>query len=78
MELKETRRILERHGIRLRKDLGQNFLIEPSVPRRTAEAAAPEPGYGVLEIGPGAGAHGGYIIAAGTPQEVMNNPKSIT
>ena len=56
MELRETRRILERHGIRLRKDLGQNFLIEPSVPRRTAEAAAPEPGYGVLEIGPGAGA----------------------
>ena len=56
MDLRETGRILERHGIQLKKSLGQNFLVDPSVPRRTAEAAAPEPGFGVLEIGPGAGA----------------------
>jgi excinuclease ABC subunit A len=32
----------------------------------------------VLDIGPGAGVHGGTIVAYGTPQEVMNNPASLT
>ena len=32
----------------------------------------------IVDIGPGAGIHGGNIVAAGTPQEVMNVPKSIT
>ncbi len=32
----------------------------------------------VIDIGPGAGVHGGEIIAAGTPQEIMNNKKSLT
>ncbi len=32
----------------------------------------------LVDIGPGAGIHGGEIVAAGTPEEVMANPKSIT
>ncbi|MDO5438743.1 MAG: excinuclease ABC subunit UvrA [Erysipelotrichaceae bacterium] len=32
----------------------------------------------LVDIGPGAGKEGGNIVAAGTPQEVMANPKSIT
>ncbi len=32
----------------------------------------------VVDIGPGAGIHGGQIIAQGTPVEVMNNERSIT
>ncbi len=32
----------------------------------------------VLDIGPGAGIHGGSIVAQGTPQEVMDNPNSLT
>jgi excinuclease ABC subunit A len=32
----------------------------------------------VVDIGPGAGVHGGEIVAEGTPQEVMANPKSLT
>ncbi|MCJ8314397.1 MAG: excinuclease ABC subunit UvrA, partial [Saccharospirillaceae bacterium] len=32
----------------------------------------------VLDIGPGAGVHGGNVIASGTPKQVINNPKSIT
>jgi 16S rRNA (adenine1518-N6/adenine1519-N6)-dimethyltransferase len=35
--------------------MGQNFLIEPWVPRQTAEASGAAPGVGVLEIGPGIG-----------------------
>lgn len=32
----------------------------------------------LIDIGPGAGIHGGRVVAAGTPQEVMNNPDSLT
>jgi excinuclease ABC subunit A len=32
----------------------------------------------VVDIGPGAGIHGGEIIAQGTPADIMANPKSIT
>ncbi|MBE6114537.1 MAG: excinuclease ABC subunit A, partial [Erysipelotrichaceae bacterium] len=32
----------------------------------------------IVDIGPGAGIHGGNIVAAGTPEEVMLDPDSIT
>lgn len=32
----------------------------------------------VLDIGPGAGIHGGEVVAKGTPKEIEKNPKSIT
>ena len=32
----------------------------------------------VVDIGPGAGVNGGHIIAEGSPQDVMANPRSIT
>ena len=32
----------------------------------------------VIDVGPGAGVHGGYIVAQGTPAEVMQNPESLT
>lgn len=32
----------------------------------------------LLDIGPGAGIHGGHVVAAGTPAEVAKNDKSIT
>ena len=32
----------------------------------------------VLDLGPGAGKNGGLLIASGTPQEVMDNPASLT
>jgi len=32
----------------------------------------------VVDIGPGAGVHGGQIVAEGTPDEVMSNPASLT
>ncbi len=32
----------------------------------------------VIDIGPGAGMHGGEIIAVGTPQQISDNPNSIT
>ena len=32
----------------------------------------------IIDVGPGAGVHGGQIIAAGTPEEVSANPASLT
>jgi excinuclease ABC subunit A len=32
----------------------------------------------VVDVGPGAGVHGGHIVAQGTPADVMNNPNSLT
>ena len=32
----------------------------------------------VLDVGPEAGRHGGYIVAKGTPQEIIDNPISTT
>ena len=32
----------------------------------------------IIDIGPGAGIHGGQVVSAGTPEEVMADPNSIT
>nr|WP_211200658.1 excinuclease ABC subunit UvrA [Devosia oryziradicis] len=32
----------------------------------------------VVDIGPGAGVHGGHIVAEGSPQDVLNHPDSLT
>ena len=47
--------LLERHGFHFSRALGQNFLIDGSVPRRIAEASGADASCGVLEIGPGIG-----------------------
>lgn len=50
------RELLERHGFRFSKAMGQNFLIAPEIPRRIAEASGAGADCGVVEIGPGVGA----------------------
>ena len=37
---KRTREIMERHGLTVKKSLGQNFLIEPNILTRMLEVAA--------------------------------------
>jgi excinuclease ABC subunit A len=32
----------------------------------------------IVDIGPGAGIHGGHIVAEGTPEEIMDNKRSLT
>lgn len=49
------RELLDRHGFTFSKKLGQNFLINPSVCPRMAEASGATATSGVLEIGPGFG-----------------------
>jgi len=32
----------------------------------------------VLDMGPGAGEHGGQVVAEGTPEQIRRNPASLT
>jgi len=54
------------------RDLGNTVLVVEH--DRDAMLAADY----LVDIGPGAGVHGGYVVAEGSPKEVMENPKSIT
>lgn len=47
--------IFERHGFSFSKNLGQNFLINPSVCPKIAEMGNASEGFGILEIGTGVG-----------------------
>ena len=51
----EIRALLQRHGFRFSKALGQNFLTAAWVPEDIAESAGLDEETGVLEIGPGVG-----------------------
>ena len=51
----EIRALLNRHGFRFSKSLGQNFLTAAWVPERIAESAGLDEQTGVLEVGPGVG-----------------------
>ena len=54
-DYKEIRALLEKHGFRFSKSLGQNFLTAAWVPEDIAGAAGLDEQTGVLEIGPGVG-----------------------
>ena len=48
--------LLRRHGFHFSRSMGQNFLIDASIPAAIAEASGANEKNGVLEIGPGIGA----------------------
>ena len=54
-DLRTVTALLERHGFRFSRSLGQNFLTAAWVPERIAAEADIAPGDGVLEVGPGVG-----------------------
>lgn len=53
--IKVVKGLLEKYGFTFSKGLGQNFLINPSVCPRIAEAGFAKKGYGIIEIGTGFG-----------------------
>lgn len=53
--LSTIRSLMAEAGVEFRKEFGQNFLINPLIPERIAEAASPDEDAVILEIGPGIG-----------------------
>lgn len=51
----QVRALLERHGIRPVKHLGQHFLADPNLVRKIVAVAGVGPGDAVVEVGPGTG-----------------------
>jgi 16S rRNA (adenine1518-N6/adenine1519-N6)-dimethyltransferase len=57
--------LLDRHGLRTSRALGQHFLADPNTARRIVRLAALTPGDRVLEIGPGIGSLTVALVEAG-------------
>ena len=60
-----VRRLMEAYGFRLKKSLGQNFLVDSNILDKIIQAAELQPGDVVLEIGPGIGALTQALVEAG-------------
>jgi 16S rRNA (adenine1518-N6/adenine1519-N6)-dimethyltransferase len=64
-DLPPLREVIARHGLRARKSLGQNFILDLNLTSRIARAAGPLDGVNVLEIGPGPGGLTRALLAQG-------------
>ncbi|HEX3054268.1 MAG TPA: excinuclease ABC subunit UvrA, partial [Aggregatilineaceae bacterium] len=60
------------HALKNMRDLGNTLLVVEH-DHETMLAAD-----WIVDMGPGAGEHGGHIVAEGTPQQIMENPNSLT
>jgi len=60
-----VKELLERHGLRADKSLGQNFLVDTAALRSIVSAAELIPGEAVLEVGPGLGVLTRALLDAG-------------
>ncbi len=63
--LPPLREVIARHGLRARRQLGQNFLLDLNLTSRIARAAAPLDQGTVIEIGPGPGGLTRALLAEG-------------
>jgi len=67
---RDNRRLLD--TLKRLRDLGNTVLVVEHDEETILEADH------VIDMGPGAGRHGGEVVAAGTPQQVMQIPESLT
>jgi excinuclease ABC subunit A len=67
---RDNRRLLD--TLKRLRDLGNTVLVVEH-DEETIRAAD----Y-VVDLGPGAGEHGGHVVAVGTPDEIVENPASLT
>jgi 16S rRNA (adenine1518-N6/adenine1519-N6)-dimethyltransferase len=69
-DLPPLREVIARHGLRAKKSLGQNFLLDLNLTGRIARAAAPFDGVTVIEIGPGPGGLTRALLAQGAQRVI--------
>ncbi|MBW6510846.1 MAG: excinuclease ABC subunit UvrA [Desulfuromonadaceae bacterium] len=67
---RDNRRLLD--TLKRLRDLGNTVLVVEHDEETILEADY------VIDMGPGAGVNGGEVVAAGTPQEILANPASLT
>src|ERR1041384_6824733 len=60
-----TRALLDQLGHQPKRFLGQNFLIDGNIVRKSLELAAVQPGDAIVEIGPGLGTLTSALLEAG-------------
>lgn len=63
----QTRRLLAKYNLQLKKRFGQNFLTDPHILEKIVTAAQIHPEVGVIEIGPGLGALTEKLAERGSP-----------
>jgi 16S rRNA (adenine1518-N6/adenine1519-N6)-dimethyltransferase len=74
----QTKQIMQRFRLDLKKSLGQNFLVDLNILRKIVGAAELDPSKGALEIGPGIGAltqqlakQAGKVVAVEIDQRLL-------
>lgn len=68
--LPPLREVIAEHGLRARKELGQNFLLDLNLTARIARAAGPLEGHTVIEVGPGPGGLTRALLTEGAEKVV--------
>jgi len=64
-KLRPLRQVIAEHGLKARKSLGQNFLLDPTITGRIARAAGDLGDITVIEVGAGPGSLTRALLAAG-------------
>ncbi len=68
--LPPLREVIAAHGLRAKKSLGQNFLLDLNLTRRIARAAGPLEGVTLYEVGPGPGGLTRALLSEGAARVI--------
>jgi len=68
--LPPLRDVIAAHGLRARKELGQNFLLDLNLTARIARASGPLEGVRVIEVGPGPGGLTRALLSEGAREVI--------
>jgi 16S rRNA (adenine1518-N6/adenine1519-N6)-dimethyltransferase len=79
-DLPPLRDVIGRHGLRAKRSLGQNFLLDLNLTARIARAAGPLDAMTVIEIGPGPGGLTRALLAQGARRviAVERDPRALS
>ena len=69
-DLPPLREVISRHGLRAKKELGQNFLLDLNLTARIARIAAPLEDHTIIEVGPGPGGLTRGLLAEGAKKVI--------
>src|ERR1700758_5632930 len=69
-DLPPLREVIDRHGLRAKRSLGQNFILDLNLAARIARAGGPLDGVTVVEVGPGPGGLTRALLAEGASRVI--------